>query len=133
MATRKAKAKKFSPFVDKALRLLLPLGPVHAKALFGGYGLCLDDVMFALIADDRLYFKVDDESRGKFAKVGGEPFTYERRTRDGEHRVTVMSYCEAPIGALASAKRLLPWAELGVAAAKRAARSKPPRKRHADR
>lgn len=128
---RKGKAKKSSPFVDKALGLLLPLGPVHARAMFGGYGLCLDGTMFALIADDRLFFKVDDESRARFAKAGGEPFTYERETRDGETRIVVMSYCAAPIGALASAKRLLPWAELGVAAAKRAARVKPAKKRRA--
>lgn len=129
MATRKA--KPIPPFVGRVLGLLLPLGPVHGKSMFGGYGICLDGAMFALTFEDRLYFKVDDESRAKFAKAGGEPFTYERETRDGETRVIVMSYCEAPAGALASAKRLLPWAELGVAAAKRAARKKPPSKRRA--
>ncbi len=51
------------------------------------------------------------------------PFTYER-----PGRTVTMSYNEAPGGTLASAKRLLPWAELGLAAARRAARKKPVRK-----
>ena len=128
MATRKT--KPMPPFVARMLGLMLPLGPVHAKAMFGGYGLCLDGAMFAIITrDERLYFKTDDDSRAAFAKAGGEPFTYERQNRDGESRVIVMSYCTAPEGALASAKRLLPWAERGVAAAQRAARKKPAKKR----
>lgn len=92
--------------------------------MFGGHGLYLDGVMFGLIADDRLYFKTDDESRVKFAKAGGEPFTYEGRTR-----TVVMSYCTPPDSAMASAKRLLPWAELALAAAKRAARAKAAKRR----
>ena len=129
MVTRKP--KPIPPFVARVLGLMLPLGPAHAKSMFGGYGICLDGAMFALTFEDRLFFKVDDETRAKFIKAGGEPFTYERATRDGETRVVVMSYCEAPAGALTSAKRLLPWAELAVAAAKRAARKKPKNKRRA--
>ena len=123
-------AKPLSPFVTRVLGLLLPLGPVHAKAMFGGYGLCLDGTMFAIVTrQDRLFFKVDDESRATFAKAGGKPFTYQRPTQDGGKRAVSLSYCETPDGSLASARRLLPWAERGVAAAKRAARSKPARKR----
>ena len=128
----KSKTKPIPPFVARVLGLLLPLGPVHAKAMFGGYGLCLDGAMFAIITrDEGLYFKTDDDSRASFIKAGGAPFTYERETGDGENRVVFMSYYTAPEGALASAKRLMPWAELGVAAAQRAARKKPPKKRRA--
>ena len=123
-------AKPLSPFVTRVLGLLLPLGPVHAKAMFGGYGLCLDGTMFAIVTrNDRLFFKVDDESRAAFAKARGKPFTYERPTKDGSKRAVSMSYCEAPDGSLSTAKRLLPWAERGVAAAQRAARNKPAKKR----
>lgn len=122
MAARQA--KPVPPFVARMLGLMLPLGPVHAKSMFGGYGFCLDGVMFALTFDDRLFLKVDDETRAEFAKAGCAPFTYER-----PGRMVTMSYNEAPAGTLASAKRLLPWAELGLAAAKRAARKKPARRR----
>lgn len=128
MATRKA--KPLSPFASRVLGLLLPLGPVHAKSMFGGYGLSLDGITFAIITRrERLFFKVDDEIRAAFDKAGGKPFTYQRPTKDGGTRTVSMSYCEAPDGTLTSAKRLMPWAERGLAAAKRAAQKKSAKKR----
>lgn len=132
MAKQNKRAAEHPAFVDKVLGLLLTVGPVHARAMFGGYGLSLDGTMFAIITrDDRLFFKVDDESRAAFAKAGGEPFTYTRPSKEGGKRAISTSYCEAPTGTLASAKRLLPWAESGLAAAKRAARKQPAKKRRA--
>jgi DNA transformation protein len=122
MAARKA--KPIPAFVARVLGLMLPLGPVHAKSMFGGYGFCLDGVMFALTFEDRLFLKVDDETRTKFAKAGCAPFTYQRHGR-----TVTMSYSEAPDGTLSSPKRLLPWAELGLAAANRAGRKKPKKQR----
>lgn len=122
MAARKT--KPIPPFVARVLGLMLPLGPVHAKPMFGGHGFCLDGVMFALTFKERLFLKVDNETRGIFAKAGCAPFTYER-----PGRTVTTSYSEAPEGTMASAKRLLPWAELGLAAAKRVARKKPKKQR----
>jgi len=51
-----------SEFVERALARLLPMGPVRARARFGGWGLFLDDGMCALIAGERLYFKGDAET-----------------------------------------------------------------------
>jgi len=36
------------------------IGPVQSRCMFGGAGLYFDGLFFALIADDILYFKVDD-------------------------------------------------------------------------
>ena len=41
-------------FVEHVLDLLLALGPVKARRMFGGWGFFLEGVMFALSADDRL-------------------------------------------------------------------------------
>ncbi len=100
-----------SAFVDGVLGTLLPLGPVRARAMFGGWGLFLDDAMFGLIARERLYFKVDAESQPRFAAAGAVAYTYLRQGK----RVA-LSYWEAPSGAAA----ILPWAELGLEAARRA-------------
>lgn len=101
--------------LERALALLLPLGPVQARAMFGGHGLYLEGVMFALLGPD-LHLKVDDETKPRFAAAGGVPFTYQREGR----RPVEMSFWKPPTGALADAGALLPWAELAVAAARRA-------------
>ncbi len=110
------------PFVEDVLGLLLPLGPVAARRMFGGWGLFLDDVMFALIAGGRLYFKADAWSEARFAAEGSQPFTYQRRGK-----VVALSYWEAPQGSRASHEALLPWGRLGVEAARRN-RKKPSRR-----
>ncbi len=103
-----------SAFVDGVLGNLLPLGPVRARAMFGGWGLFLDDAMFGLIARERIYFKVDAETEPRFAAAGAEAFTYLRQGK----RVA-LSYWAAPLGAPWRAGALLPWAELGLEAARR--------------
>ena len=61
---------KVSEFVTHVVDMLEPLGPVSARRMFGGYGIYLDGMMFALVADDILYLKVDGESRSEFTAVG---------------------------------------------------------------
>ncbi len=104
-----------SAFVDGILGSLLPLRPVRARAMFGGWGLFLDDAMFGLVARERLYLKVDAETEPCFAAAGAEAFTYLRQGK----RVA-LSYWGAPLGAPWRAGALLPWAELGLEAARRA-------------
>lgn len=110
---------RHDPFVEHLLDLLLPLGPVQPRRMFGGWGLYLEGTMFALVADDRLYLKVDGETEDRFADAGAEPFTYSRPGR----RVK-MSYREAPDGSLEDPDELLPWARLAVEASRRAKSAK---------
>lgn len=98
------------------LGLLLPLGAVSARAMFGGWGLYHEGTMFGLIEGERLYFKVDPESESDFLDKGCAAFTYRR-----EGRRVALSYREAPAGALASPEALRPWAERGLEAARRRA------------
>ena len=48
-----------NPFIAHILDQLGAFGPVVARAMFGGYGLYLHGVMFALVTEDTLYFKTD--------------------------------------------------------------------------
>ena len=66
-------SKEFSDFV---LDQLAPLGDVRARAMFGGVGIYSETVMFGLIADDQLYFRVDELSRARFVEAGQTPFSY---------------------------------------------------------
>ena len=111
-------------FVTHLLDLMEPLGPVSARRMFGGYGIYLDRMMFALVADDSLYLKIDDDSRGEFEAAGLEPFRYTKKGKTYQ-----MSYHAAPEDALEDAALLRDWARKAVDAAMRAARSERPRKR----
>lgn len=104
---------------------LTPLGPFRARAMFGGYGLYLDGVMFGLIAFDRLYLKVDDATRGGYEKARSEPFTYEIRGR----RTVFNSYWTCPAPVLKDTARLRAWSEEALQAARRTKSSAPKRRR----
>jgi DNA transformation protein len=50
------------------------VAPVMGKSMFGGLGIYAQGLFFALIAEDRLYFKVDEATRPEFEQRGMEPF-----------------------------------------------------------
>jgi DNA transformation protein len=106
-------------FRDRVLSRLLAFGPVQARAMFSGYGLYLDGVMFALIARDGLYFKVDEANRGDFERSGSGPFTYQGRSRPVE-----LSYWGVPDDVFGDPLRLAGWAAKAHAAAQRAKAAK---------
>lgn len=106
-----AARSEFAGLVEDALQ---PVGPVRIRAMFGGFGVFLDDVMFGLIADDVLYLKVDDVNRPDFEAAGLEPFVYRAGGRD-----TTMSYRRAPDD-LESWPRIERWAVGALDAARRA-------------
>jgi DNA transformation protein len=107
-------------FVDRVLTLLTPHGDIRARAMFGGYGLYLDGMIFAIIVQDRLYFKTDAETRPRFVRTGSKPFSY---LRAGEKAVS-MSYFEAPPRTMNSARAIMPWMELATIAARGAVKEK---------
>ncbi|MDX2228699.1 MAG: TfoX/Sxy family protein [Leptolyngbyaceae cyanobacterium bins.349] len=109
-------------FCELVLHHLNQVAPVTARAMFGGYGLYTDGVMFALIADDVLYFKVDDSNREDFVAAGMQPFTYE-----GKDKPIQMSYSQLPPTVWDDAALLTVWLEKAATAAKRA---KSKQKRH---
>ena len=116
---------KANEFVTHVLDLLEALGPVSARRMFGGYGIYLDQLMFALVAGDTLYLKVDDETRGEFEAASLEPFRYTKKGKSYQ-----MSYHAAPENALEDAELLRDWARKAVDAAMRAARRKRTKKGH---
>lgn len=87
--------------------------PVTARSMFGGVGIYAAGVFFALIAQDRLYFKVDDTTRGEFERRGMEPFR-----PFGEENA--MGYYEVPADVLESVEPLRAWTDQAVAVALRA-------------
>jgi len=105
-------------FLAHVRDLLAPFGEgaeyLRIRPMFGGFGVFLGDTMFALIADDVVYFKADGHTLADFQAAGSQPFTY---TRGGKDRQ--MSYYTVPDGALEDRETLYPWAERAIGAAKR--------------
>ncbi len=114
---------KKNEFVEYLIELLQDFGSVTARAMFGGYGLYHEGLMFGLVADDTLYLKVDDQSRSTFEAEGLEPFMY---VKNG--KAMAMSYHQAPAEALENPREMQHWATLAYEAALRAPRKKPRKK-----
>ena len=93
-------------FKKYVVDLMQSIGPVSARAMFGGYGIFLDGLMFALIADSVLYFKVDKKTEEEFKAKGLEPFTYSKKGKSFK-----MSYCEAPEDSLEDIEEMKYWAQ----------------------
>jgi DNA transformation protein and related proteins len=102
--------------------LFAPVGPIATRRMFGGLGIYRYGRMFALVADDVLYMKADDETRAAFEAAGSQPFTYE-----GKGKPVQMSYWRLPDSALDEPDELKAWADLALAAAQRVRKPAPRR------
>ncbi|HEY5291938.1 MAG TPA: TfoX/Sxy family protein [Burkholderiales bacterium] len=101
-------------FVAYVMELLGPFGTVGARRMFGGHGVYLDGLMFALVSEDTLYLKADEMNRIEFEQAGCEMFGYARKGK----RAT-LGFFRAPEDAMESPELMLPWARTAYAAALR--------------
>jgi len=109
-----------SHFVEHCMELLGSIGRVRSRRMFGGYGLYVDDLFLAIVFAERLYLKVDPQTRPAFQAAGCLPFVY------GSAGTSVsLSYFGAPDEAVESPALMQPWARLALAAALRAKAAKP--------
>ncbi len=91
------------------------LGPVQSRRMFGGAGLYFEGLFFAVVADDVLYFKVDDSNRTDYEEASMEAF------RPFPEKSTVMGYYQVPIDVLENRDLLHDWAQKALSVAERKA------------
>lgn len=91
--------------------------PVTGKSMFGGVGIYAQGLFFALMAEDRLYFKVDDTTRPDFEQLGMEPFR-----PFGED--SAMGYYEVPADVVEDSAQLTAWMRKAIEVAAKAKRPK---------
>lgn len=96
------------------------LDGLQIRSMFGGAGIYAQDVMFALIADDMLYFKVDERNRADYHIEGSRPFSYERKGK----RIALSSYLQVPERLFDDPDEMLAWAQKALGAARREKRLK---------
>lgn len=105
--------------------LFREFGPVSVRRMFGGQGIFVDGLMIALVSDDVIYLKADEDTVPSFEREGLKPFSY--ATRDGERKLT--SYWRMPDFLYDDPGDLALWARAAHGVALRAAeRKRKPRK-----
>lgn len=92
--------------------VLSGIGGVSIRSMFGGAGVFCDGVMFALIADDVLYLKVDDTNLSAFEDMEMSAFTYEAKGKPMS-----LSYWEVPPSLFDDPDELTQWAQTSLAIA----------------
>lgn len=98
-------------YLNYVLDQLSCAGQVVPKKMFGGVGLYLDGLFFSLIADNVLYFKVDDSNRADFKEEGMGPF------RPYGKKSYAMNYYEVPVDVLEEGEKLTIWVKKALAVA----------------
>ncbi len=99
-------------FIEHLTDLFETDAPVTVRRMFGGVGVFREGLMFALVVDDTLYFKVDDRNRADFEAASMAPFTYTR----GE-RPTSMPYWTCPPHLLEDGDAFAGWSRKAFEAA----------------
>jgi DNA transformation protein len=87
-------------------------GHIHARRMFGGYGIYHNDIMFGLVADDSLYLKVNESTRTSFISRGLGPFEYNKNGK-----TIKMSYYLAPEEVFEDKQEAARWAFLAYGVA----------------
>ncbi len=108
-------------FIAHVLELMRPSGRASSRAMFGGHGLYLDGLIVAIVIEDVLYLKTDEQTRAAYQKRELGPFSY--TTREG--RVHAMSYHRAPDEAVEGPDAMREWLRPALGAALRNAQKKP--------
>jgi DNA transformation protein and related proteins len=88
---------------------------VRAQSMFGGVGLYSGEFFFGIIAQDRLFLKVDATTQARYIAAKMKPF------RPYADRPGSMHYYEVPLSVLESCDELERWAREAVSVARRAA------------
>ncbi len=107
-------------FVAHALELLSGVGPVDARAMFGGHAVYAQGVMFGLLDDDELFLKTDEVSRPRFVDAGCRRWVYVAKGQ----RMENTSWFRPPDDAHEDPEAMLVWATLGLESALRARAAK---------
>lgn len=120
-----ADRQRQSAFADFVLEQMADLPDVAKRAMFGGFGIYRGGLMFALIAQEQLYFKASDFLAEEFITLGLPPFVYASKERS-----TTLNYYLAPEAVFEDAEQMVLWSEKAYQCAVRAAKAKTaPKKR----
>lgn len=117
-----------SAFAEFVLEQMAGIPGIGKRAMFGGFGIYRDGLMFALIADESLYFKANDHLADDFIALGLPPFLFESKGK-----TMTLKYYLAPESVFEDSDQMRLWADKAYRCALRNAETKPKPKRGAAR
>lgn len=104
--TRMADRQRQSAFAAFVLEQMAEISGISKRAMFGGFGIYRDGLMFALIADEDLYFKANDWLADEFIARALPPFMFESKGK-----TMALKYYRAPESVFEEAEQMKLWAD----------------------
>jgi DNA transformation protein len=104
-----AKDKSFHDYIVHDL--LGNIRGITSRAMFGGWAVYQNGLIFGIIVEGELYFKVDDGNRREFEAMESHPFVYEKK--DGKQ--ITMSYWLVPEEIMEDRERFYEFVEKSAA------------------
>jgi DNA transformation protein len=109
-------------FAEFLREQLAPLGGITLRRMFGKSGVFCHGLMFAMVADDTLYVRIDAQTSAAFAEAAGlPPLTYEK-----QGRTIPLAFWPVPDRLLDEPDELVAWARTALAAAHRVSAHRTP-------
>jgi len=102
-------------YTDYVLECLQPVGAISSGRFFGGIGVSVDGVQFAMMMGNALFFVVDDSTRPQYEQMGTGCFWYNTKKK----KINVKKYHEVPGEWLDEQETLLQRAEESIRIARR--------------
>ena len=104
-------------FAEFLREQLAPLGRITMRRMFGKTGVFCDGVMFAMVAENTLYFRVDEQNRVTFKEAESfPPLNYEKKGDTID-----LAFWRVPERLFDEPDELVAWARAALAAARRVA------------
>ena len=104
-------------FAEFLREQLAPIGRVTLRRMFGKSGVFCDGVMFAMVTDNTLYFRVDDQNRATFKEAESfPPLNYAKQGSTID-----LSFWRVPERLFDEPDEFVTWARAALAAARRVA------------
>ena len=104
-------------FAEFLREQLAPLGRLTMRRMFGKTGVFCDGLMLGMVADNTLYFRVDDGNRAAFKEAASFPPLNYRKKGD----TIDLSFWRAPERLFDEPDEFVTWARIALAAARRVA------------
>lgn len=108
---------EFTAYIKEKFEIL---GEASFSRFFGGLSISYNEVQFAMVMGNTLYFCVDEHSRAVYREIGMQPFSYESKKK----AILINKYYSVPEEVLDNPDSLREWAQAAIRAAHAASKKK---------